>query len=134
MARSKAFIDDVQKFSKKVGLSTGTVVRKLSLDALGGMMRRTPVDTGRLRASWRVSLNSPDTSVAPEGAAGSGGGDASGSELADATAKLGAFKLGDSVHISNSLEYAEFVEEDAHMFADTLTELEELVGRAARRK
>jgi len=127
----KNFKADVRAFAENLQLDIIVVMRKLALDGLNGVIRRTPVDTGRLRASWRVNLNTPDTSTEP-GAGGSPGAPASGSETGDALAKMKALKIGDSIHISNSVEYAIYVEEDSHMLADTFTELTTQVDRAVK--
>ena len=137
MARSrkgKSFKADVRQFAENLQLDILTVMRKLALDALNGTIRRTPVDTGRLRASWRVNLNSPDTgTVAPEAApGGSPGAPADAQQVNEALGKMKALKIGDSIHISNSVEYAEFVEEDSHMLADTFTELTTQLDQAVR--
>ena len=44
-----------------------TVHKKVALDLLSGVVKKTPVDTGRARASWKVGLGTLDPSVAPEG-------------------------------------------------------------------
>jgi hypothetical protein len=128
------FKADVRKFAENLQLDIVTVMRKLALDALNGTIRRTPVDTGRLRASWRVSVNAPDTSTVPEGEApgGSPGAPADGQQTANALSKMSGLKIGDSVHISNSVEYAIYVEEDSHMLADTFTELTTQLDKAVK--
>jgi hypothetical protein len=136
MAKSKrkSFQADIRQFAENLQLDVITVMRKLALDALNGTVRRTPVDTGRLRASWRVGLNSPDTStVSPEESpGGSPGAPADGKQVGDALSKMSSVKIGDSIHISNSVEYAPFVEEDSHMLADTFTELTSQLDKAIR--
>lgn len=74
--------------------------------ALGAIIRqnialRTPFDTGRAAASWNASLNGPNTRVQPDEVQ-------FGSRQAAAKAgevNLQGIRLGDSVHVSNSLPY-----------------------------
>ena len=58
-----SFNSDIQRFSKKVDLSLDKVVRKVVFDAFGMVTKKTPVDTGRARANWMVSVRSIDRTV-----------------------------------------------------------------------
>jgi hypothetical protein len=55
------FALDIEKFSKDVGLEINLVVRKISLDAYTRVTKKTPVDTGRARANWNLSVGYIDT-------------------------------------------------------------------------
>jgi len=44
-----------------------SIVRSIVIQAYGRIVERTPVDTGRARASWQFSTGHIDTSVQPEG-------------------------------------------------------------------
>lgn len=48
---------DISKFVEKTGLKLGLIMRKLAMQALRGVVMKTPVLTGRLRGNWRVGLN-----------------------------------------------------------------------------
>lgn len=50
------WVDDV---AEQLDLAVEVVARKLTLDAWGKLTKRTPVDTGRARASWQVSVSEP---------------------------------------------------------------------------
>ena len=100
------FALDIEKFSEAVGVTYDQVIRKLAFDALAGMLRRSPVRTGRFRGSWRVAKKTPDLSVAPVGSSGGGGASPSG----DQVAKIESITILDTVHISNNLPYAEALE------------------------
>jgi len=50
------FALDIEKFSKDAGLEINLVVRKISLDAYTRVTKKTPVDTGRARANWNLSV------------------------------------------------------------------------------
>lgn len=64
---------DFRDFDRKVKVFTTkvtpeqvlTVQRSISLVALGQLTKRSPVDTGRFRASWTVAVTNPDISVKP---------------------------------------------------------------------
>jgi hypothetical protein len=53
------FKSDLEGFAKKVNLSASLVVRRVVLDLHGRIVLRTPVDTGRARASWGIDLGVP---------------------------------------------------------------------------
>lgn len=58
---------DLDRFAKTIGVRLEDAVRKLAIDAYAQVTQRTPVDTGRARASWRLATGAPDTSVEEEG-------------------------------------------------------------------
>lgn len=124
-----SFQQDIADFCAKTGLKGATVIKKLAFDAFAGLMLRTPVDTGRARANWRISINKIDATVEPErktasalkgkGGAGvgysfntgySGSHPPSGGESSKASAALGPVVWGDVVYISNTLPYIEALE------------------------
>lgn len=75
------------------------VVRKVSLDLLRSVVKKTPVDTGRARGNWQLGIN-----VIPRGETFGASG-AAGAPLALASEKSGDIKAGDSVFIVNSVPY-----------------------------
>lgn len=115
MALVGSFTADITKFVEKTKLKASTVVKKLAFDAFASVMLRTPVDTGRARASWRISVNQVDSSVEPDR-----GGVASKikgapappdpAESGKATSALAGVNWGDVVYISNSVPYIEALE------------------------
>lgn len=52
------FALDIRKFASKAGDNADRVVRKVCGDIERGVVQRTPVDTGRLRANWIASVGS----------------------------------------------------------------------------
>lgn len=60
-----SFQADLEKFSKKIGVNLGTVVKKVVLTAHDKIVMRTPVDTGRARASWGIAQGTRPTAVPP---------------------------------------------------------------------
>jgi hypothetical protein len=57
------FTLDVSKFIDKTSKTADAEVRKICLDLLTGIVLKTPVDTGRARANWFTSINSPSANV-----------------------------------------------------------------------
>lgn len=58
----RAFALDLNKFNKDLTeQQLGTLVRKVALQVLSGVVFSTPVDTGRARGNWQVSLDRPAT-------------------------------------------------------------------------
>jgi len=110
------FSADITKFVKVTKVSADLVVRKLSLDAYTGVLMRSPVDTGRFRANWRVTVSTgaPDTRTA-DNPAGAGeveyGDPPSPREVQLIDNKLKGAKFGTAVVISNNLPYAQPLED-----------------------
>jgi len=106
------FAQDVTTFAQKTGLNTSLVMRKAGLDAYAGVLKRSPVRTGRFRASNRISLNVPDLSVAPETSTIVGNAPfAGGPQLNQAVSILGPADGGDTIFITNALPYAKKLED-----------------------
>ena len=75
--------------------------RKLTMKVLRGVVIRTPVDTGRLRANWQVGLNSePNTELEEKTGAMMRGG---------AVIKNISFHT-KTIYVVNNLPYAEYIE------------------------
>lgn len=71
------------------------VHRKLALEIFAELTRKTPVDTGRARASWRLTANEIDTSVEPDGVSFS----------PPSTSIKKGLDLSTTYHITNNLPY-----------------------------
>ncbi len=67
MANLKQFLLDLDGFKKTVGDKVVLLQKRVALDLYARIIRRTPVDTGRARASWNLSIQQQDRSVRPEG-------------------------------------------------------------------
>ncbi len=128
------FASDIAKFVKKTQISGDKVTRAIGFKAFGGVVKKSPVDTGRFRANWRVGVNriNKNTDDAkdkrPRGAPPSAG------KKGEALAALKVAKFGDILNISNSLPYAQALEDghskqSAKMVALTLAELKDEVQR-----
>jgi len=104
-----SFNSDIQRFSKRVDVALDVAVRKIVFDAFGMVTKKTPVDTGRARANWIVSVRNIDRSVKVDGF-----GDSTGAHVGSSSppsrpkAKTPSIRKGDGVnpiYITNSLDY-----------------------------
>lgn len=107
------------------------VRRASALELFSLVIDATPVDTGRLRGNWQVSINSPVTSETSR--LDKSGGLAK----AEALANLGS--LVDIVYMTNNLPYVEAIEFDGHsaqapsgMFRLSVMRWEEIVKKKAQ--
>jgi|GEM_PF-279419 hypothetical protein len=60
------FSIQLDRFAEKVKLSPGLVAKRVAFDLFGRIVRRTPVDTGRARSSWNISVNTVNRAVVAE--------------------------------------------------------------------
>lgn len=126
------FALDLRKFAKKAGNNAESAIRKIILSVDYGVIDISPRDKGRFANNWNVSINSIDKSTTEET-------DKSG-ELAKARAKsvMLSFKLGDTAYISNSLPYAQRLEDGyskqapAGMVKVTLVQYQSFVKKAVK--
>ena len=98
-----SFSADITRFIRKTNLRAEKVVGKIALDLLSGVILRSPVDTGRFRANWRLAIGNIDLSAVQEPDLPTTNQSAI---LTAATAVLANYKLGDTIFISNNTEYA----------------------------
>lgn len=111
MASNKQFKLQIDKFVRATGLRADIVVRKIGFDLYAEVLRRSPVDTGRFRASWRIGVQRADLSIEPPRsskpeAQGDLGSAPTGAEMAVATSKLASAKFSDTLFITNNVIYA----------------------------
>lgn len=58
------FSNKIAEFAQKLRIKAGTLQKKITFDMHADIMKRTPVDTGRARANWFVSVGLPSKDVA----------------------------------------------------------------------
>lgn len=63
MSELYVFTRDLDAFATKVGLAPAVVAKRVGMALLEKIVRKTPVDTGRARANWNISVNAPDRTV-----------------------------------------------------------------------
>lgn len=108
------FERDLEAFANRMEIDLNTVVKKVGLDLFGRIVRKTPVDTGRARASWTIAIGQPDRTVQEPGEHGAyQGAGAEATARAKATGVLAGLKPGSyqTVWISNNLPYIEALEQ-----------------------
>lgn len=119
---SRTFARNITRFVEKTGISADQVLRKLGIDAYYGVLLRSPVDTGRYRASHRLSVNRIDPSVEPDRKQKAGGlfssfgvssservtpgSPPTAEEQARALTALAGVRFGSTIYITNNLPYA----------------------------
>lgn len=127
------FALDIAKFVKKAEGNATQVVRKIGIDTLAAVVKRTPVDTGRARANWNTSIGSPDLGV-------SDNKDKSG-ELAKARGRavIGTATAAAPIYLMNSLPYIRRLEYEgwskqapAGMVRITVAEFQTFINNAVR--
>lgn len=110
MSSLEGFERDLNRFADSLGVRVEIVIKRLSLEIFTGVVRKTPVDTGRARASWVIGIerpfNSPNLSPAQRFTPAEAERYAA-IELAELR-EIGPFS---TVFISNSLPYIVGLEE-----------------------
>jgi hypothetical protein len=112
---SEDFGATIERWAKKTHDRLEAAPRAISLEIMRRLIRRTPVDTGRARGNWQISLDhAANKIVGPEWKAvknknGSNKRGAfpirAGEAMAAGLSTLGSFKLGESIFITNHLPY-----------------------------
>lgn len=87
---------DIEKAANLLGITVSNMVRLLALHIFSGIVQKTPVDKGYLRAAWNLSLNREEYVTTP-GVSGNH----------NLPSQLGLFPR---VFITNGLPYAAVVE------------------------
>lgn len=93
------FTRDLASFGAGIEEEVNEVKRKAALRVLTGVTLATPVDTGRARGSWTVSIGAPDSSASENK-------DKSGSAtIAEGSAVISRALPKDTIFITNYLPY-----------------------------
>lgn len=61
------FNAQLTKFARKIQVAPQKVVKKVAFQLFRRIIEKTPVDTGRARASWNIAIGRVNAAVAPEG-------------------------------------------------------------------
>lgn len=103
MGDLRQFTVTLDAFARKVQLAPARVAKRVAFDLFRRIVEKTPVDTGRARASWTISVNQADRTVAPAG------------QARYPKPKIGMLNVqpGDTIWISNNLPYITRLE-DGH--------------------
>lgn len=100
--------------AKSLASGVSQLIRKVALAADQAAVLATPVDTGRARANWILSIGSPSAEIVEPVASGTEGSGARGSAnaqraLDQAASTLSTRPAGASVTIVNNVEYITFL-------------------------
>lgn len=94
---------------RQVEEGVNKIVRKCALIADRELVLETPVDTGRARSNWQVSLGSAITSerepFSPGQGLGKGEGRNAAGALEQAQERIGARQSGQDIYITNNVGY-----------------------------
>jgi hypothetical protein len=125
------FALQLAEFAKKAGANADLVVQKVAIDLLGRVVMRSPVDTGRFRANWAVTVGAPSTGTTEATDKSGNGAVEAGSRV------LASFQVGPSIFITNNLPYGPRLEYEgwskqapAGMVRVSVAEFEGLIAKA----
>ncbi len=106
---------DLRQFGRKMKVTGklveengGKLLRKVAVAVDAAVVLATPVDTGRARSNWQVEIGSAPEGVLPPfhpGAEGSTSGPNAQAALAAARRVIEGAVPGDTIHITNNLDY-----------------------------
>tara|TARA_R110000796_G_scaffold19198_4_gene57529 strand:+ start:1120 stop:1530 length:411 start_codon:yes stop_codon:yes gene_type:complete len=100
-----SFEDQLRAFQVKTERNLTQVGRKVALEMFKRVIYKTPVDTGRARANWQVTIGSQASgTVEIDDKSG-------GATMSKATAASAGFKAGDTIYLTNNLPYIRKLEE-----------------------
>lgn len=126
-----SFSADISAWIAKAKGNRDQVLRKIALDMFSRVILRTPVDKGRARGNWHVSIGRVDDNVLQlDDKAGT-------ATISAAAAHIAQVKAGDVIYLINNLPYIGKLESGsskqapAGMVEITVQEFSSLVGRAA---
>lgn len=111
---NEEFVRTIHAFSGIAGKRLDFIMRKIGFDAFNQVLRRSPVDSGRFRASWRYTVNGDDSSVEPAPKKGTKkkkssvkkGAPPTGDQLTKVLAAGKTVTRKSRIRISNSLPYS----------------------------
>jgi len=89
---------DLKILNKRLNKKTEKEIRQLVFKIHAKTVLGTPVDTGLLRNSWKLTANNIDKTPGKPGT------------TLPTTPQLGSFKLGNLIFITNAVFYARYIE------------------------
>jgi len=104
----RQFASRIRRRARDLPERVDRVVRETALICDRDLVLGTPVDTGRARSNWQVSVGVGETEAIPayaEGDAGSTGAANAQAALAQGQAAIGSRQPGQSIFITNNLPY-----------------------------
>jgi hypothetical protein len=102
MSNNAQFDADLQAFARAVGQSLDKTVRAITIEWFSSTVLSTPVDTGRLRGNWQLTIGAPASSISatldPTGSV----------TLGNIVRGVGG--MGKVTYLTNNLDYASKIE------------------------
>ena len=103
-----SFEDDLRKFEAKTNRKLTQLGRKVALELFKRVIYKTPVDRGRARANWQVTIGAQASgTIAIDDTNG-------GATMSKATAASAGFRAGDTIYLTNNLPYIRKLEEGGY--------------------
>ena len=127
---------DLKNFTNKAEKNSEKIFRGTAISLFGRIIKRTPVDSGRLKGNWQVDVNQPATGnvenidATPVKAM-------SGGSAIKIQAGIGKPSLSDTIYMVNNLPYAKTIEGGSStqapsgMVAVSLTEFKRVLKEEA---
>lgn len=98
---------DFSKYAKEAGDKINDARKTFAFMLYGSIVRKTPVDTGRARGNWQISVGSSASGILERTDKSKGSDSAFGKSE---QAKLNGAKGDEDIYISNNLPYIEKLE------------------------
>jgi len=104
-----SFNSELNDFTEKSVKNAEKIFRGTTIGLFGAIVKRTPVQSGRLKGNWQVDVNKPASGTV-------GDKDITPVKMLDTKSKLkiqsaiGAASLNDTIYMVNNLPYAKLVE------------------------
>lgn len=96
---------DIKRGIRLVEKQIALTIKGTALSLFGAIIKDTPVDTGRLRGNWDVTLNKESNYKSDTVFDKTGG-----ATISKTKAALGKYKTNDDIYMTNNLEYAVHIE------------------------
>ena len=110
-AMMNTFNKELTALMDKHVLKANVIKRKIAFDILREIVRRSPVDTGRYRANWILSLRSPTQEDATQEEFAFGKTFLTKNAVGDGLNVIAKALPGDDIWFNNNVPYAERLEE-----------------------
>ena len=134
------FADQVRGFERKTSSKMDLDVRRIALKIFAQIVLKSPVDSGRFRSNWQVSIGSvpsgtQEGNLFPQGDAVDVKGPIYYAKLSGGEATLFGANAGDTIYFANNLPYARRLEDGysqqapAGMVALTVQQFQSIVSR-----
>lgn len=100
------FNTDMQRFVEEIEIDTLTAQRKIALDVLAGVVLATPVDTGRARGNWQVTINKAPSGSLLSGKSSGRSSDKKGQRtIQKGAGRIERLRTYGRIYISNNVPY-----------------------------